>query len=302
MNSHGRHWMALAVLGCLAAALARPGSAAEAALHLKMGDLERSYLLHRPAALGRQAPVALVIMLHGGFGTGKQAQQSYHWNELADREGFVVAYPDGIGRSWNAGGICCGPALRGAVDDVGFLDHLIQEISAAENIDPRRVYLAGMSNGAAMAYRYACEGRVALAAIGPVAGTFSFACARAHAVSVLAIHGLDDQHVPFAGGQGTQGVTQGQWRPVKETLDILRRADDCAPAVAVRDGPVETVRASCAQGRAVVLEKITGAGHQWPGSSRKGLLQRLLGGDPPSTALDATTALWTFFRDHPAPP
>jgi polyhydroxybutyrate depolymerase len=277
-------------------------AAQDGAQHITAGGQDRSFLLHRPAGLDRRVPVPLVIMLHGGFGSASQAQKSYNWNALADHEGFVVAYPDGTHRSWNAGGICCGPALRAAVDDVGFVTELIQRVSAQENIDPRRVYLTGMSNGAAMVYRYACEGSYPVAAIGPVAGTFSFDCPRAHPVSVMAIHGLADEHVPFAGGQGAKGVTHGDWVPVQSTLDTLRRADACGAPVTVQEPPMETTSSACAQGRAVVLVAIAGAGHQWPGSAAKGIFQKMLGGDQPSTAMDATRALWTFFRAHPAPP
>ena len=292
-------WSMAAILAATVAAATETDAAPR---HLERDGLARSYLVHRPAGLDRAVPVPLVIMLHGGFGTARQAQASYGWNAVADRAGFVVAYPDGIGHSWNAGGMCCGPALKRNIDDVGFLDQLIRELAAAENIDPRRIYLTGMSNGAAMSYRYACEGRQDLAAIGPVAGTLSYACAQAHPVSVLAIHGLDDANVPFAGGAGSKGVTPGRWQPVPATLELLRDAARCAPATTTRDGPLQTTDARCAQGRAVVLVTIAGAGHQWPGSARKGLLQHLLGGDPPSTALDATEALWTFFNGHPAPP
>src|SRR5688572_25330597 len=67
---------------------------------------ERAWRLYRPANLAD--PAALVVMLHGGFGTARQAESAYGWNALADREGFAVAYPDGLDRVWNVGGGCCG--------------------------------------------------------------------------------------------------------------------------------------------------------------------------------------------------
>jgi polyhydroxybutyrate depolymerase len=269
--------------------------------HLSDGSRDRTYLLYRPTQLNRQTPTPLVIMLHGGFGSGSQAKSSYGWDELAEQQGFVVAYPNGIGHSWNAGGICCGPALRKNIDDVGFLTRLIEAISKNENIDPNRVYLTGMSNGAAMAYRYACEGTFPIAAIGPVAGTFSYACAKPHPVSVVAIHGLDDQHIPFAGGSGAKGVTNGSWVPVPQSLDAFRTADNCQPPISKKEGLLHTDISSCGQGREVVLYTIDGAGHQWPGGkAKKGLVQRILGADQPSTAMDATSALWNFFRGHTA--
>jgi polyhydroxybutyrate depolymerase len=270
-------------------------------IRLSDGARDRTYLLHRPAQLSRQAPVPLVIMLHGGFGSGSQAQGSYGWDELADRQGFVVAYPDGVGHSWNAGGICCGPALRKNIDDLGFLTRLIDKVSKEENIDPMRVYLTGMSNGAAMAYRYACEGTYPVAAIGPVAGSFSFTCAKPHPVSVIAIHGLDDQHVPFAGGSGTKGVTNGSWLPVQQSLDAFRGENNCQPPATKKDDVTHTETSNCEQGREVALYTIEGAGHQWPGGkAKKGLVQRILGADQPSMAMDATSTLWNFFQEHPA--
>ena len=167
-------------------------------LSLLAGGQERTYLLHRPTGLGRTTPAPLVIVLHGGFGSGSQAENAYHWNAVADRNGFIVAYPDGIRRAWNAGGACCGYPSRNKVDDVGFLTRLIQTISRAQNIDPKHVYLTGISNGGAMAFRYACEGPYPIAAIGSVAASFSFPCRQAHAVSVMEIHGLDDRNVSLA--------------------------------------------------------------------------------------------------------
>lgn len=271
-------------------------------LHISDGSRDRTYLLYRPANLDRQTPVPLVIMLHGGFGSGSQAQSTYHWDEQASRQGFVVVYPNGVSHSWNAGGICCGPALRNKVDDLGFLTRLIKSVSQAENIDPERVYLTGMSNGAAMAYRYACEGSYPIAAIGPVAGSFSYSCPKPHPVSVVAIHGLDDQHIPFTGGSGSKGVTNGSWVSIPLTLDAFRTVDNCQPASSHQDGPLHTDSSTCEQGREVVLYTIEGAGHQWPGGvARRGIVQRMLGADQPSTAMDATSVLWDFFRRHPAP-
>jgi polyhydroxybutyrate depolymerase len=287
----------LALISGLATAPARANDGPT--YRISDGSRDRTYLLYRPAQLSRQTPVPLVVMLHGGFGSGSQAKSSYGWDGQAEQQGFVVVYPDGIGRSWNAGGICCGPALRKNIDDLGFLTRLIDAVSKSENIDPKRVYLTGMSNGAAMAYRYACEGTIPVAAIGPVAGSFSYTCANPHPVSLIAIHGLDDQHIPFAGGAGTKGVTNGSWIPVQQSLDAFRSADTCQPPTSKKEGVLQTVISNCAQGREVALYTIEGAGHQWPGGkAKKGLVQRMLGADQPSTALDATATLWSFFQRH----
>ncbi len=295
--SHLPH--ALLALATLVA-LAAPAHAESRSL--RVGGLRRTYTLYRPPGLNRSRPAPLVLVLHGGFGTGRGAEHRYHWNAEADRAGFVVAYPDGIRRSWNAGGVCCGKAHRDRVDDVGFITRLIETEIRREAIDPKRVYLTGISNGAAMAYRYGREGPYPIAAIGSVAGSFSVACPRPHPVSVMEIHGLDDHNIPMAGGRGSKAYSPTQWPPVETTVDAFRRADRCAPPSSRRRRPVHTEASRCADGREVTLITIVGAGHQWPGARPvRPLVARLFHLDQPSGALNATAVLWDFFRSHPAP-
>src|SRR6201995_1899813 len=116
---------------------------------IAFGGLGRTYRVHKPLGLTAAAP--LVVMLHGATGTGQQAENSYGWDQLADSAKFVVAYPDGIGRSWNGNG-CCSDAMRDHVDDVGFLTAMVGETSPDQPIDKSRVYAAGISNGGIMSY------------------------------------------------------------------------------------------------------------------------------------------------------
>jgi polyhydroxybutyrate depolymerase len=282
----------------LLAAFAQMAQAADQ-LSLTVDGLARTYRVYRPAGLDRTKAVPLVVMLHGALGTGEQAERSYHWDQLADRKGFVVAYPDGIRRTWNAGGQCCGPAHRDKVDDVAFLDRLIDTVVHDEAVDPKRVYITGMSNGGAMTYRYACEGHFAIAAIAPVASSFTYPCRKVRGLPVIAIHGLDDQTVPFSGGPGRR-AKDVVWLPVQASLDAFRDASLCDAPMLTQNGPVVTSTAQCVKGRKVVLITVAGAGHQWPGSSReKGVVATLLL-DPPSDALDATDAIWSFFARYSA--
>ena len=268
---------------------------------LNVAGRDRTYSVHRPSRLARTQAAPLVVVLHGGFGTGAQAEQSYHWDEHADSKGFVVAYPDGIRRSWNAGGGCCGPAFRDKVDDVGFINALIRTLSQTQDIDPKRIYLAGISNGAAMSYRYACEGDIAIAAIGSVSGTMPGGCAKPRSVSVIEIHGIGDRNIPFAGGVGTKGVSQIDWPSVQSSLEVFRRADRCGRVHTSTAGVVRTSVNHCADRSEVTLITISDAGHQWPGAKPAPSWARLLLDlDPPSGAMDATSVLWDFFERHPA--
>ena len=265
------------------------------------GGIARTYRVFRPASLKRGAPVPLVVMLHGGFGTGAQAERSYHWDDAATRFGFIVLYPDGIRRTWNAGN-CCGEAERSDVDDVGFLSALIERVALDQNVDRSRIYVTGISNGAMMAYRLACEAPLNIAAIGPVAGTFAAPCEHPKPTSVLAIHGLADRAVPFEGGLPAQSYATPLARPaVPAVIARWRTIDGCTEPVSRSAGNVTEVRASCARGRAVELVTVAGAGHQWPGGNPPSALGRaLLHLDEPSDALDATATLWSFFASQHA--
>ncbi len=262
---------------------------------LSVDGRARTFRLHRPATSTRSVP--LVIMLHGGFGSAKQAEDSYGWDTMSDQGRFAVAYPDGIGRSWNAG-TCCGSAAARGVDDVAFIRAMITDIRRQMPVDPQRIYATGMSNGAMMALRLACETTL-FAAVAPVAGTQLVACGSPHPTSVLAIHGTADTRVPYDGGPGETYSIRGSARvdgpSIPSVNQLWRRIDDCRTPTTSTGGAVTTSSADCAEGRKVVLISVRDAGHQWPGSARHPVLERLLGTDPPSTALNATQTIWRFF-------
>ncbi|SEK59789.1 extracellular catalytic domain type 1 short-chain-length polyhydroxyalkanoate depolymerase [Streptacidiphilus jiangxiensis] len=262
-----------------------------------VGGTTRSYRVHRPAALPARAPV--VVMLHGGFGSAAQAEQSYGWDQAADAGHFVVVYPDGLDRAWNAGGGCCGTPGRQGTDDVAFVADALAAVERQVPVDTRRVYATGISNGGMMAYRLACDTRL-FAAVGVDSGTLLGNCAAPAPVSVLHIHGTADHNIPYLGGPG-QGPARIDGPPVPQVVAGWRTTDDCAAPTGTTAGPVTTLLATCPDGRAVELLTIAGAGHQWPGSPDRPVLQRVLGLDTPSRALDATAVFWSFFAAHPAP-
>jgi polyhydroxybutyrate depolymerase len=142
---------------------------------LTYDGLERTYILHVPPSYNERHPVPLVISLHGGGGNAGHQRRVSDFNRLADEKGFIVVYPNGTGQrqdailTWN-GGACCGYAMTNNVDDVGFIRALIAELSNAYAIDPKRIYVTGISNGGIMAYRLACEASDVIAAIAPWRG------------------------------------------------------------------------------------------------------------------------------------
>jgi polyhydroxybutyrate depolymerase len=262
---------------------------------IEAGGVSRTYIVYRPASLPAKAP--LVVMLHGGFGSASQAEKSYGWDAEADREHFVVAYPDGLGHAWNTGGGCCGTPGRTNADDTGFITAMVSAIERQLPVDAARVYATGISNGGIMAYTLACRTAI-FAAIGPDSATQLGRCPAPRPLSVIHIHGTADTHIPYQGGEG-QGVAHIDGPSVPSLNARWRGIDHCAAPVVRTAGAVTTSTASCPAGHAVELISIAGAGHQWPGAAARPMLQRLLGTDPPSTALNATQVIWQFFAAHP---
>ncbi len=174
---------------------------------LRAGDRERSYSVYVPATLAPRP--ALVLALHGSMGNGEQMREGtyYRFDELADRDGFAVAYPDGFEEHWND---CRRVAPYSAnaldIDDVGFLRALVARLEAELGVDPARVYATGLSNGGQMAYRLALEAPELVAAVAPVAAGLPDAenldCSPAgKPVAILILNGTLDPMNPFAGGR-----------------------------------------------------------------------------------------------------
>jgi polyhydroxybutyrate depolymerase len=271
------------LLACLAAAVALVTDVAPAhgagrspttIATLTVHGVERTYRLHASPSVERARP--LVVVVHGAGATATEVERRYHWDPLADREGFVVAYPQGLGRRWD----------DQRTDDVEFLRAVIDDVSTRLPVDAERVYVTGISNGGVMTYRAGCALADIVAAIAPVAAWLPN-CLPATPVSLLHIHGLDDHVLAFDGGDG--------YPPVPDGVTRWRRADGCSSSTdTTRARQVTRVRwAECPTGVAVELDTIESGRHEWPGATPKP------GNDPPSRALDATGAIWEFFRSHP---
>jgi polyhydroxybutyrate depolymerase len=263
---------------------------------IAVGGATRTFHLYRPADVANPAP--LVVMLHGGFGSGTQAEGSYGWDAKAAAAHFVVAYPDGLDHAWNTEGGCCGKPAQNNADDVAFISQMIAAIEREMAIDPARVYATGISNGGIMAYTLACDTTL-FAAIGPDSATQLAPCPSPRPLSVIHIHGTADTKIPYDGGSG-DGTEAIDGPSIPAVNAMWRQIDDCADPTVDTAATVTTSTAQCPDGNVVELVTIDGAGHQWPGGAPKKGIQKLLGSDPPSTALNATDAIWQFFSQHPA--
>jgi polyhydroxybutyrate depolymerase len=266
---------------------------------ISVGGVGRTFHLYRPAGISAAAP--LVVLLHGGYGSGTQAEDSYHWDPVADEGHFVAVFPDGTNASWNAGGGCCGEAARGNVDDVAFLSQMVTTVEKETAIDPDRVFVSGVSNGGVMAYRMACQTSL-FAAVGVDSTTMLADCSQPAPASVLHIHGTADPIIRYDGGRGAPFSLNGSTidGPSVPSVNATWRAiDHCAAPQSTTSGVVTTSVAQCPDGRAVELITIAGAGHQWPGGDPNPRAERLFHTGTPSTALNATAVIWQFFAAHP---
>jgi polyhydroxybutyrate depolymerase len=279
------------------------------ATSLMHDGLARTFRVYLPPSYPtmNDTPVPVVFLLHGGFGSGAQVENSSRLLEVADDQGFVVVSPDGVAgsqniRTWNAGG-CCGFAASSGVDDVGFIAAMLDQLEATLCLDRRRVYAAGMSNGAMLSDRLACDLADRIRAIGAVAGSHTAdPCTPARPVPVLHIHGTGDQNVPYAGGFGC-GLAGVPFASMPDTIAGWTARDGCSgrSTTALTQGDGTCVKQGpCAGASDVELCTIPNGGHHWPG----GLPPVISGiGNCPfgyqSQSFSASVVLWDFFRQHP---
>jgi polyhydroxybutyrate depolymerase len=258
---------------------------------------KRTYLLYVPRSYDRARPTPLVISLHGAALWGAAQMEISQWNRVAEREGFIVVYPSGAGangpRVWHANG---GP---GVPNDVRFISDLIDTLSAAYNIDATRIYANGLSNGGGMSFVLSCTMSDRIAAVGMVGAAYLLPwswCTDHRPVPMIAFHGTADRAAPYNGG--VSWVASERFPSIPAWTAKWARRNRCGT------GPVESVVASdvtrieysnCADDAAVVLYRVQGGGHTWPGG--KPLPEWFVG--PTSNGVDATSQMWEFFREHP---
>ncbi len=294
-----------------------PGDYAFTLMH---GGIQRTYRVHMPPQAAGGAPLPVVLNFHGAGSNGQQEEAFSKMDQAADAHGFIAVYPDGTGRfdrhfTWNAG-FCCAYAMSHNIDDVGFTIALIDDLAARTPIMRRRVYATGMSNGGMMAYRLAAQASAHIAAAAPVAGSMvmpRFEPQRP--IAIMAFNSVDDPLLHYAGGYGNHvralfhrnlgnpGVEAGLARWVK--YDGCSQPAQAAPPLvgnsASHDAGITATRytwAPCKDGVEIVLWKLTGSGHTWPGGAQ-GQFERVLGR---STGLiDANEEMWRFFSRYELP-
>lgn len=264
-----------------ASATSEAARAGEHQLTVTVGGNERTFLLHVPESYDPARPMPAVLAMHYRGGSATTMRELTGLDAKADREGFLVAYPEGVGGQFNAFGCC------GVQDDVGFVKAVAALLVERWHADPDRVFLAGVSNGGDLTFRAAVEAPGVFAAIGVVSGGFvggqsdAADYKPAKPVSVVTLIGAAD---PKAAA-------------LIEGVDTWRSRLSCrAPSAAGGDPAVRRSVTRCPDGTEVDAYVIDGGGHAWFGATKGELADTTSGGAP---KVQATDVLWAFFAAHP---
>lgn len=280
--------------------------------HLSVDGDSRGYYFYEPESLkGKTKP--LVIVFHGGQGNGIKVARQSAFTRVADRHGFAVAFPNSMGY-WNDGRATVGTDR----EDIDFVRSLIDHLVAEHHIDRSRVYATGVSNGGMFTLRLACEMSNTFAAFAPVAGSFPVSyyphCKPDRPVPIMMFNGTADHFIQWAGGtilKGRHRGAGGEVIPVPKTVEFWRHNNGCAadpkvtdlPDVDKDDGTTVQVLTygQCRDGDTVKLVKIEGGGHSWPGTESEPpfFIRRLMG--PISHDINASEAMWAFFKHFRLP-
>jgi polyhydroxybutyrate depolymerase len=291
---------------------------------------DRPYDVFLPSSYDSGVAMPLVLAFHGGGGSSDNgATMSCPENDITDarclhglgeHEGFVTVYPNGTGffplkrlRTWNAGGgsegwnCASGKACANKIDDLEYVDLLLEDLGTWLNIDRRRIYATGLSNGAAFSHRLACERAGTFAAIAAVAGSNQFStgtsCDPVQGIGVLQIHGTEDPCWSYETTDdrclGNGGSKLGALQSTRGWVDVLAcdvtpietafpdTVDDATTTVATR-------WSGCDSDVGVLLLTVVGGGHTWPSGS-PALPESVVG----RITLDwGSEVLWDFLSSH----
>lgn len=281
-------------------------------LGIGFNGVRRSYLVHIPSGYDPEKTLPLVVVIHGAFDTAKGMEKYSGFSTLADRENFVVLYPNGMGlfgyfQHWNAGH-CCGKAADDNWDDVGFVAEAIGDVRARLKIDADRIYMVGFSNGGMLVYRFTAEKGAILAAAAPMAASIGGRPSKdtpewripnpVQPVAMMIVHGLADDDVPYEGGVSRyRGGTRTYWS-VEESVKFWVMNNGCrqgATETYFNEGRVQVESwGNCSNGADVALLLINGWGHVWPGPYFTSDLAK----NNPLKDFDAAEIIWKFFKSH----
>lgn len=271
-----------------------------------VGPRTRSYLVHvppkRPTSGGVATSWPLVIVLHGSSGNGKSVEDMSAMDALADSALFLVAYPDGTGgdfglfpTDWNAGS-CCGGANRDNVDDLAFVSELIRQTATHVSVNSKKIYVAGFSAGARMAYHVGCQLSATVAAVAVVSGSLvDGGCTPALPMPLIAMHGTDDPEVAYdEDAPPLHGVAPATASALPPSVRYWTALYTCTGGTRTptTQHVTQTRFTKCTTGTDIDFYSIDGGTHGWPGGPVDP------GSAPPMSEIRASFLIWQFFARH----
>lgn len=241
----------------------------------------------------------LVLVFHSGASSPEAIAQTSALHRIAERDGFIVAYPAGTkgrsGLTW----VPAGKEDARKTGDARFVRELIADLQRHYAIDPARIFAAGFSIGGSLVYELACVLADRIAAVAVVGGSMIAGyCDPVRPVSLIHIHGTKDRRVPFEGGRGPKTSANNQWAPVKDGLDRWRQINRCTGDPLVVRQAAQGVTGYRHLGEAdVELWLVEGGGHAWPGG--RSTRSAAKGKSTPAGGFSASEKIWRFFAEHP---
>jgi polyhydroxybutyrate depolymerase len=301
----------LGIGALLAAALATLPARADT---IDVHGVKRTFTLQPPAT----KPAPLVIVLHGKTQRGTDMIARTSWPLIAKRDGFAAVYPDGLNKAWADSRPEAKRALRGppkGTDDIAFITTLIEKLVADGIADPKRVYVSGISNGAAMAMTLVCA-RADLFAAGAsvimnLTDESAASCHPSRPVPMLIMNGTVDPLIPYDGGRGTSYFAADGFWPTGKTIAFWRTVNGCeATDAGATDLPdrnpsdqstVTRISSHCPKGRDVVLYRVNNGGHRMPGHFPDAHFPKVATGllGPQNGDIDGADTIWAFFSQFP---
>lgn len=290
-----------------------------ASASLSYKGTSRSYYLYVPSSYQSGKPMPLVLAFHGGQGTGDRLAASTGLNDIASKEGFIVAYPNGINKQWNDGRNAQGSSPD--IDDVGFVSALINKLVGEKSIDKNKIYAVGLSNGGMFTQRLACQTSNKIAAFATVSAALpknlQSTCKPSRPVPIVMINGTADPIVLWQGGEVAKDVRRnrlgqqpsgagGEVISIPATIAFWRSNNGCAVQPTVEKLPdiqqdgTQVTRSqynNCRNSSQVVTYTVEGGGHGWPGSnvvSQQPRQSALIG--TTSKDISASSVVWNFLK------
>lgn len=279
---------------------------------LSMGDMEREVFVQLPESRGAARPI--LIVLHGGTRPAADIFSRSAWSAVAQREGLILAAPQGVDNQWNDGRKETISGKVSTANDVGFLEALIGELVAKDGGDPTAVFMTGVSNGGIMTFAFACARANLLAGIAPVISKMSKAlaasCTPARPIPTVFIAGTADQVMVFE-GEGTSMLAHrgDPMTSVPETIAFWRTVNGCAATTREEQLPdlersdnstVTKISFEPCTKRPVLFYRVNGGGHWQPSLAKADVparFARLLG--PQNQDIEGAEVIWSFFKSLP---